>query len=213
VRPLKSLLRKSWITEIIQEVDNMKKKIMMLLVSATLAIALLGGGVYAYFSDTETSSGNSFTAGSLDLVIGGSGSSSIVLTGLAPGNSGSSSIQLANNGNIAGNLSMTAGNLVDGEGTNWEPETNTAPPGDLSANVDVVVFVDVNSNGLHDDGAGNDLWTGKLSTLPSNNINCGSLAGAGTTHIGFYWSIATSVGNDIMGDTTTFDIVFTLQQP
>jgi spore coat-associated protein N len=191
----------------------MKRKIAMLLVSATLAIALLGGGVYAYFSDTETSSGNQFTAGSLDLVFGGSGSSSMVLTDLAPGNSGASSLQLDNNGNIAGTLTMTASNLVDGEGTNWEPETNTASPGDLSANVDIVVFVDANGNGIHDDGVGNDLWSGKLNTLPSINVNCGSLAGASSTHIGIYWSIATSVGNDIMGDTTSFDVLFTLQQP
>jgi spore coat-associated protein N len=191
----------------------LKRKIAMLLVSATLAIALLGGGVYAYFSDTETSAGNSFTAGSLDLVIGSSGSSSIVLTSLAPGNSGSSSIQLSNNGNIAGTLTMTAGNMVDSEGTNWEPETNTGAPGDLSVNVDVTIFIDANSNGLHDDGAGNDLWTGKLNTLPSNNINCGTLSGAGSTNVGFYWNIASTVGNDIMGDITTFDLVFTLQQP
>ncbi len=69
----------------------MKRKIAMLLVSATLAIALLGGGVYAYFSDTETGAGNSFTAGSLDLVLGGTGSSSIVLTNLAPGMNGAGS--------------------------------------------------------------------------------------------------------------------------
>ncbi len=186
----------------------MKRKILMLLVGATLAIALLGGGVYAYFSDPETSSGNQFTAGSLDLVLGGSGSSSMSFSNLAPGYSGASSMQLDNIGSIGGTLSMTAQNMVDGEGSNWEPETNTVEPGDLSANVDIAVFVDTDGDSVWDAGE-TLLWSGKLNALPGNNINCGSLAGGGTIDIGIYWSVA----NDIMGDTTTFDIVFTLAQP
>jgi spore coat-associated protein N len=188
----------------------LKRKIAMLLVSATLAIALLGGGVYAYFSDTETSSGNQFSAGSLDLVLGGSGSSSMSFSDLAPGYTGVSTMQLDNIGSVAGTLSMSANTMVDSEGSNWEPETNVAAPGDLSANVDIVVFVDLNTNGIYDPAEA--LWSGKLSTLPGNNIVCGPLSGTGSMNVGIYWSVATTVGNDIMGDTTTFVIVFTLAQ-
>ncbi len=190
----------------------MKKKIAMLLVSATLAIALLGGGVYAYFNDTEASSGNSFTAGSLDLVIGSAGVTTMSFTNLAPGYSGDDSIELRNDGSIAGSLSMTVANLTDSEGATWEPETDVTAPGDLSKNVDVTIFLDANGNGNYDAGDSN-LWTGKLNTMSSVNIDLGDLAGSASVRIGFYWSVDTSVGNDIMGDVTTFDIVFTLQQP
>jgi spore coat-associated protein N len=190
----------------------LKRKIAMLLVSATLAIALLGGGVYAYFSDTETSSGNSLTAGSLDLTIGSSGSTKLTLTNLAPGMSGASSIQLTNIGSIGGTLSMLAQHMVDDEGATWEPETgDTSNPGELSANVDIAVFSDADNDGSWDGGEAL-LWSGKLNALDDASIGLGSLAGSASTYIGIYWSIDSAVGNDIMGDITTFDIEFTLQQ-
>jgi spore coat-associated protein N len=37
--------------------------------SLMVVVGLVGGGAFAYFSDTETSSGNTFTAGSLDLAM------------------------------------------------------------------------------------------------------------------------------------------------
>ena len=47
----------------------MNKQILLsILVVATL-VALVSGATFAYFSDTETSSGNTFTAGTLDLTI------------------------------------------------------------------------------------------------------------------------------------------------
>lgn len=43
------------------------KKILGLTIAAMLVIAMVAGGTWAYFSDTETSSNNVFTAGTLDL--------------------------------------------------------------------------------------------------------------------------------------------------
>jgi spore coat-associated protein N len=43
------------------------KKILGLTVAAILVIGLVGGGTWAYFSDTEESTGNVFSAGTLDL--------------------------------------------------------------------------------------------------------------------------------------------------
>lgn len=189
----------------------MKRKIAMLAIAAMFAVALVGGGVYAYFNDTETSTGNQFTAGSLDLVLGGSGSTSMSFSDLAPGSSGASSMMISNDGSIAGALSLTVQNMVDDEGIGWEPETNTAAPGDLSANVDIAVFIDADGDGVQDAGE-SSIWTGKLSALASVSASLGNLAGSASTYIGIAYSVATSVGNDIMGDIVTFDIVFTLQQ-
>lgn len=189
----------------------MKKKIAMLAIGAMLAVALVGGGVYAYFNDTETSSGNQFSAGNLDLVIGTAGSMPMTFNNLVPGSSGGSYIQVQNQGSIAADLSLAAQNMVDSEGANYEPETNQVAPGDLSANVDIRVFVDANANGAYDAGE-TSLFYNKLNTLAGTSVTYGSLASGASVNIGIAYSVATSVGNDIMGDTVTFDIVFTLQQ-
>jgi len=43
------------------------KKILGLTIVALLVMRLVGGGTWAYFSDVEASTGNVFTAGTLDL--------------------------------------------------------------------------------------------------------------------------------------------------
>jgi len=45
------------------------KKILGLTIAALLVMALVGGGTWAYFSDVETSTGNTFVAGTLDLEV------------------------------------------------------------------------------------------------------------------------------------------------
>jgi spore coat-associated protein N len=47
------------------------KRILISFMTIAVVSALIGGGVYAYFSDTETSAGNTFTAGTLDLQVDG----------------------------------------------------------------------------------------------------------------------------------------------
>lgn len=41
----------------------------MSILAIGIAAAMLGAGTFAYFSDTETSSGNTFTAGTIDLTL------------------------------------------------------------------------------------------------------------------------------------------------
>jgi len=47
------------------------RKILAAIVVIGLVGFALGWGTYSYFSDTETSSGNTFTAGTLDLKVDG----------------------------------------------------------------------------------------------------------------------------------------------
>ena len=47
----------------------MNKKILASWIIIAIVSMLLGAGTVAYFSDVETSSGNTFTAGTLDLQI------------------------------------------------------------------------------------------------------------------------------------------------
>jgi len=45
------------------------KKILGLTIAALLVMGLVGGGTWAYFTDVETSTGNTFAAGTLDLEV------------------------------------------------------------------------------------------------------------------------------------------------
>jgi len=47
----------------------MNKKILISLSVIGLVAAIVVGGTIAYFSDTETSTGNTFTAGAIDLKV------------------------------------------------------------------------------------------------------------------------------------------------
>ncbi|MHB8963543.1 MAG: TasA family protein, partial [Saccharofermentanales bacterium] len=48
---------------------TMKSKIIMSVFLLIITVSMVVGGSFAYFSDSETSIGNTFTAGTLDLKI------------------------------------------------------------------------------------------------------------------------------------------------
>jgi len=73
--------------------------------AVVLCLGLMGAA-FAYFSDTETSSGNTFTAGTVDLEI--TGQSSITLDNMAPGATASGTITVTNIGTLAGSLYATS---------------------------------------------------------------------------------------------------------
>jgi spore coat-associated protein N len=80
------------------------KKIIGLGIVALLVIGLVGGGTWAYFSDYETSTGNSLVAGTLDLGLNGAGGSTTGTWSLAagkPGDNVTGTLAIHNGGTIA----------------------------------------------------------------------------------------------------------------
>ena len=69
------------------------------------ASAAAGAGTMAYFRDSETSGGNTVTAGTIDLVLGGSGSFAFN-TALAPSQSTSGTLTLLNSGSVGGSVDV-----------------------------------------------------------------------------------------------------------
>ena len=78
------------------------KKILLSLAIIGVAAAVVVGATSAYFSDTETSSGNTFTAGTIDLTLGGTGATGVSFTNMAPGDIESADITVTNDGSLAG---------------------------------------------------------------------------------------------------------------
>jgi len=80
------------------------KKILASLMTIALMGILIGGGVYAYFSDTEASTGNQFAAGTLDLTVDDENpwtSTKLTVNNMKPGDSGAVDCTLENVGNLA----------------------------------------------------------------------------------------------------------------
>ena len=98
------------------------KKILMSLVMIGLVSAVAIGATRAYFSDTETSVGNTITAGTLNLQVGGQEGAAVAhmtLTNIVPAapwtTQRGQGFHLTNTGSVGGTVTATVLNLVNYE--------------------------------------------------------------------------------------------------
>jgi predicted ribosomally synthesized peptide with SipW-like signal peptide len=194
------------------------KKILGLTVSALMVMGLVGSGTWAFFSDTETSAGNTITAGTLNLQVGAADpvTANFTLTVAVPGSSGNVTWALDASGDVDGYLDVSFANLVDTENTVYEPETgDDDSSGELADNLVLEIFIDEDSDNTYDSGDGEPLiYSGNAtSSLIAAALDDYSLpASASGINFVINWSIDTAVGNTIMSDIAGFDIVFELDQ-
>jgi len=86
----------------------MDKKILVSMMLIGLVSALAGAGLYAYFSDTETSEDNIFSAGTINISLEQSPTLPVVFKNMAPGDTAEGTITIRNIGSLAGHLYATA---------------------------------------------------------------------------------------------------------
>ncbi|WP_164218242.1 CalY family protein [Virgibacillus sp. YIM 98842] len=98
---------------------NIKKQLGMGIMSAALGISLIGGGTFAYFSDSETTE-NTFAAGTLDLSV--DPTTIIDVDNIKPGDSMVRTFELQNNGSLDIDRVFldTSYTVDDAEGNNTE---------------------------------------------------------------------------------------------
>ena len=212
------------------------KKILGLSIAVLLITGLVVGGTLAYFSDTETSTGNTFTAGTLNLTLNGEDGTSLIhftVANVNPDESGVQTWTLVNAGNLPGFIDLSS--IAVGNAENYDADTDEAEKlpavggdadtsdatggGELAANLDVVLFVDdggttgTANNGILD-GDEATIYNGKLAggTLAESYDQDLALAASGTTYLSMTWSVADSVGNTIMGDSCTLAMTVELDQ-
>ena len=184
------------------------KKIIISFMTIALVLAIIAGGTWAYFSDTETSTGNTFTAGTLNLVpstsgtgptgkytvtAGGDGiNGKLVFDRLAPSDSGSITWTLTNNGNLNGTLTIVSTATFAENGSN-EPETavggnNGGSNGDLDEYVGV--RLKRGATYILGDASNYVPFSGLQAAL---NAESQSLAASGSLTYVLEWQIATDV--------------------
>jgi predicted ribosomally synthesized peptide with SipW-like signal peptide len=187
------------------------------MIVVALVSLLLGATTMAIFSDTETSEGNTFTAGTLDLELSAEAPNVVVLNvgPMAPGDSGSNTWIAKNVGSIAGKLSLTVSPITNNDNGLTEPEsevdkTGGDGEGELGQYLNVVLWVDLDGDGVKD--VGEVLYEGALNGMARTYSNVITLDKDKSVAIILEWSIDKSVGNIIQSDSASFNIEFSLEQ-
>lgn len=200
----------------------MKKKILL---SMILISAVIGGTFLvtrAFFTDTETSAGNQFTVGTLDLDVGGANGTNVepfVVTNIGQEGdiAGSKTWTVNNTGSLPGRLYFRLEDVVNQELGCNEPEaivdTTCANPGPQEGELGnkIVANVYLDNNLVH---SGNLTatsqadYTSAWTALPSVVIPAG-----GNVQVKMDWSAdQADYGNEIQGDSLSFNVGFDLQQ-
>ncbi|ELZ92988.1 periplasmic copper-binding protein [Haloferax mucosum ATCC BAA-1512] len=191
-----------------QDITVSRRTLLGGMVGVGLAAGALGTGTYALLSDTESSTDNTLSAGTLNLKIDGQNSVSETLDigPVGSGSSGSATATLNNTGTTNGKLGFGIANVQNDEGTNPEPETNTTGQGELAAYV--WVELGVIQNGVKVPGVG----PAPLSALGGLSRMTGSLLRAGQNETMYIDWMAPDLGNDAQGDEVVFDIVVDIEE-
>lgn len=203
------------------------KKILGLAIVALLVMAMIGGGTWAYFSDLETSTGNTLTAGTLNLQVGAVDplTATITVTDAKPGdNTTGVDWLLKNTGNLPGYLDITFSNIVDADNTVIEPEVGSTgedgtADGELAERLTLLIYIDEDDNNTFSSGdvlIFNDFVKGGATALLGQKLNNYAMAanyGSGNNKaVRVEWGVDSSVGNCIQSDSTGFDVEFSLEQ-
>jgi spore coat-associated protein N len=209
------------------------RKILGLTVAALLVMGLVGGGTWAYFSDTEQSTGNTLAAGTLDLNINGANSAVTMfnVSNLYPGDSNSAYATLSNAGNLAGELDIALSAITNTESsgsTEYEADSVNGTNGELGAYLEVAIYIDINEDGSYDAGTdiglksdGTIYTSGSLDYDAINvyggkswdDVYTGTMANGVSDRFYIAYDLPTSVNdNNCQGDGVGFSITFTLQQ-
>ena len=193
------------------------KKILGLGMVALLVMALVGGGTWAYFSDTETSSGNIMTAGTLNLGLGlteGAADAGAGVTATwtssptwAPGGPDvDQTLIIKNTGTIAMSAVNIAFNHVSINGT---PATVNGFSGNETDNITKMIYMSVATlNGTRTVFQGTSLYTASTN----GTMNIGNLLPGARADLRIVWSFNGSATNGCQGDTETVTLNITATQ-
>ena len=203
----------------------MKQILVPIVTIGLVAMLAAGAGTFAYFTDKETSAGNNFTAGTLDLE---TCHNTIVIEGVQPSYTNHTGTSFYdgrigietyhNKGTCDGKAYVTITNINNTEGINPESETDTDEPGDLGDHLVVTKFV-LGKNMCG--GPHNAYVTNVIAEIPVNDTlnnienvtyKLGDLPAGKKYYAELYWELPADTGNDCQGDVVMFDWKLDLDQ-
>ncbi len=198
------------------------RRIFSSLVIMVMVSALAVSATRAYFSDTETSSGNRITAGTLDLNLDGTNENSVKFpdVSILPDQTVSGTWTVHNTGSIAGYLDLHKISKRSDEYGCVEPEISAGDTtcdnpgesqGELLDLLNIHIFVDADNDGTYDTGETN-IFEGLANGLASDYDQNISLTSDETTYITMLvnWP-SSSPDTDIKAQGDTFDLGMTFE--
>ena len=197
----------------------MKKVIIGLLLICVVA-GLVAVGTWAAFRDVETSTGNLFTAGSMDLQVDGEDDPIKAyfdsIECVKPGDFDEVTIELENVGCVDGMADIHLRITESDENVALEPELNVGDledtesiwDGELAAKMQMRITADLDGDTVFE----TVVAEGPVGVIAGTNYVYGALAAGGLIELKFEWWVPAEVGNIIMTDTLEFEIEFSLDQ-
>jgi predicted ribosomally synthesized peptide with SipW-like signal peptide len=202
--------------------SNNKKGSLLILIALGLVAVLVGPGVFAYFSSTQTSGTNTFTAGTIDLSVNNqdpwTGTIDANLKDLKPGMNRLGTVTLKNVGTNPEDVWVMITAVSTADGATSVPET-TEEAGTAVNNIDSVIRYDltVDSNVKIADAdnylisaPGHHLTTG--TAVKDKYIYLGNLAKGATMTVDQSFMMDPLTTNWAQGDTMAFTVKFYAQQ-
>jgi predicted ribosomally synthesized peptide with SipW-like signal peptide len=191
------------------------KRILLSLMTIAIIAAMLAGGAVAHFSDMETSTGNTFSAASIDLTLDGQNGTAVThfdnITDVVPGASGWADMDIVNVGTTEALAHIEVIVTVDAENTLERPEeglNDTAPNGELDENL----WFDIRADLPGGDEFELEIAQGYVANIQGIPHSIGTLGPAEGIRVGISWSIPYDVGDIIQSDSCEFDLRFSLEQ-
>jgi len=209
----------------------MDRKLFATFLAIGLVASIAGAGIYAYFSDTETSSGNVFSAGTIgdlkiidwdELTWKDEVTATWTATNMKPGDSFPFEVEFVGLGRVVGTITPSSLEITcDYSVTEEEPQTeadtdpNTYLNPDKMAKQMIITRFMYNGTDYLDsisdvDGDGKKTFY-DLKNSPVTGLPIPYVANGGTN---FRLSVKFSeeAGNDFQGDTFNLTMIFTLKQ-
>lgn len=198
----------------------MKKIVTSLVMVLTLGL-IVTGATAAYFSDTETSVGNTFTAGTLDLNLDGANVNVVKfnVANMVPGNQPTKHWTLKNVGSVNGFLDIENVKVTGFENGVTEPETEAgdvtsgAEEGELQNVLGVYLFLDKAPVTGWFGAEDVVIYNGLAKDMPTHfemNAALNSGVEANVQGIINWWSTADD--NKAQSDSMTLDMTYELGQ-
>lgn len=204
----------------------MKKVLILVSMLLVMMLGTVAFGVQGYLNDTETSAPNTFTAGVLDLEIGGVGTTGFDVGGLNVGsqiNSGYGHWVCNNVGNIPGYLNICDITLTNKENGRVEPEieagdTTGGNPGvgngELQNVLNLRLLLDLNGDGWQQAGEP-WLYSGPMNAVPSSLTFDYQLVAGGTVYIQpiiDWYNHDNDTDSQAMSDSVELSVTFCLTE-
>lgn len=196
----------------------MKIKIFASVLVICIALGVILGATSAYFSDTETSTGNTFTAGTLDLKIDGLDTNVVKFTqtNMYPDNQPTGSYLLKNAGTLGGYLNITGISFNNLENGILEPEAaagdTSADVGELGSLLGLSLYFDNDKDGYFSTGDVR-IYDGMINNLPASiTLNKQLAAGSDVKIMAVVNWWTTPNDNLAQSDSVAVDFTFSLTQ-